>query len=144
LPGDVAFGNTPSGKYEIGPKFTADHNFTIDSFNLKIEECTYEHCTLRLVVYKLTGELFEPILSKPIYFNLSPTNNNSKIRISAASPIALHKGTDYFIGLTIVSGSNGTIHFPATLRSGFVRNLIKGRTKKIPATVGISVMGHRL
>ena len=58
LPGDVAFGNTPSGKYEIGPKFSVHDNFIIENFNLKIEECTYEHCTLRLVIYELTKDQF--------------------------------------------------------------------------------------
>ena len=33
MPGDVAFGNTPSGKFEIGPKFTSHDHFIIDIFN---------------------------------------------------------------------------------------------------------------
>lgn len=70
-------------------------------------------------------------------------NKNSEIKIKAVSLIALRKGKDYFIGLTIVSGSKGTIHFPATLRSGFVRNLIKGTIKKLPATVGIGITGRK-
>ena len=143
LPGDVAFGNAPSGKYEIGTKFTVHDNFIIDNFNLKIEECTYKHCTLRLVVYEFVKGQFFPIISNPIYFNLSPLNKNSKINIKTTSSIALHKGKDYFVGLTIVSGSKGTIHFPATLRSGFVRNLIKGTAKKLPATVRIGIIGRK-
>lgn len=143
LPGDVAFGNAPSGKYEIGTKFSVHDNFIIDSFNLKIEECTYEHCTLRLVVYEFSKRQFSPIISKPIYFNLSPLNKNSEINIKTTSSIALHKGKDYFVGLTIVSGLEGTIHFPATLRSGFVRNLIKGTMKKLPVTVGIGIIGRK-
>lgn len=143
LPGDVAFGNAPTGKYEIGPKFTVHDNFIIDSFNLKIKKCTYEHCTLRLVVYEFSKGKFSPIISKPIYFNLSPLNKNSEINIETTSSIALHKGKDYYIGLTIVSGSKGTIHFPAYLRSGFVRNLIQGTMKKLPATVGIGIIGRK-
>lgn len=143
LPGDVAFGNAPSGKYEIGPKFTVHDNFIIDSFNLKIKKCTYEHCTLRLVVYEFSKRQFSPIISKPIYFNLSSLNKNSEIKIETTSSIALHKGKDYYIGLTIVSGSKGTIHFPAYLRSGFVRNLIQGTMKKLPATVGIGIIGRK-
>lgn len=143
LPGDVAFGNAPSGKYEIGAKFTVHDNFIVDSFNMKIEECTYEHCTLRLVVYEFAKGQFLPIISNPIYFNLSPLNKNSEISIKTTSSIALHRGKDYFVGLTIVSGSKGTIHFSATLRSGFVRNLIKGTMKKLPATVGIGIIGRK-
>lgn len=70
-------------------------------------------------------------------------NKNSEIKIETTSSIALHKGKDYYIGLTIVSGSKGTIHFPAYLRSGFVRNLIQGTMKKLPATVGIGVIGRK-
>lgn len=143
LPGDVAFGNAPSGKYEIGPKFTVHDDFIIDNFNLKIEECTYKQCTLRLVVYVFVRGQFLPIMSKPLYFNLSPSNNNSEINIKTNSSIALHKGKDYFVGLTIVSGSKGTIHFPATLRSGFIRNLVKGTEKRLPATVRIGIIGRK-
>ena len=70
-------------------------------------------------------------------------NKNSEINIETTSSIVLHKGKDYYIGLTIVSGSKGTIHFPAYLRSGFVRNLIDGTMKKLPVTVGIGVIGRR-
>jgi hypothetical protein len=111
MPGDVVFGNTPSGKFEIGPKFTSHDHFIIDNFNLQVEECTYEQCTLRIIVYEIAGGRFEPIHPKPIYFNLTPTNHNSAIKINVDSPITLQKGKEYYIGITIVAGANGTIHF---------------------------------
>jgi hypothetical protein len=144
LPGDVAFGNAPSGKIEIGPKFKASDNFIIDYFNLHIEECTYEQCILRLIVYKVVENQFEPVSSKPIYINLSPVNKNSDVKIMTNSPITLQKGNEYFVGLSIVSGSQGTIHFPAALRKGIARNVVKGTMKNLPATVGIAVIGRRL
>ena len=144
LPGDVAFGNAPSGKIEIGPKFKASDNFIIDYFNLHIEECTYEQCTLRLIVYKVVENQFEPVSSKPIYINLSSVNKNSDVKIMTNSPITLQKGNEYFVGLSIVSGSQGTIHFPAALRKGIARNVVKGTMKNLPATVGIAVTGRRL
>lgn len=144
LPGDVAFGNAPSGKIEIGPKFKASDNFIIDYFNLHIEECTYEQCILRLIVYKVVENQFEPVSSKPIYINLSSVNKNSDVKVMADSPITLHKENEYFVGLSIVSGSQGTIHFPAALRKGIARNVVKGTMKNLPATVGIAVTGRRL
>lgn len=144
LPGDVAFGNAPSGKIEIGPKFKASDNFIIDYFNLHIEECTYEQCILRLIVYKVVENQFEPVSSKPIYINLSSVNKNSDVKIMTNSPITLQKGNEYFVGLSIVSGSQGTIHFPAALRKGIARNVVKGTMKNLPATVGIAVTGRRL
>lgn len=144
LPGDVAFGNAPSGKMEIGPKFKAADNFIIDYFNLHIEECTYEQCTLRLIVYKMVGCQFEPVSSRPIYIHLSSANKNSEVKIMTNSQITLQNGNEYFVGLSIVSGSQGTIHFPAVLRKGIARNVVQGTMKNLPATVGIAVTGRRL
>lgn len=87
---------------------------------------------------------FEPVSSKPIYINLSPVNKNSDVKVMADSPITLHKENEYFVGLSIVSGSQGTIHFPAALRKGIARNVVKGTMKNLPATVGIAVTGRRL
>lgn len=144
LPGDVAFGNAPLGKMEIGPKFKASDNFMIDYFNLYIEECTYEQCTLRLIVYKMVGGQFEPVSSRPIYIHLSSANKNSEVKIMTNSQITLQTDNEYFVGLSIVSGSQGTIHFPAVLRKGVVRNVINGTMKNLPATVCIAVTGRRL
>lgn len=51
---------------------------------------------------------------------------------------------EYYVGLSIVSGSQGTIHFPTTLRKGFARNLIKDNKKSLPTTLGIGITGKKL
>ena len=145
LPGDAAFGKAQKGNVEMGPLFTPKSDYAAVRFDMKVEECTYSQCVVRLIIYKVSDTVFEPIMAKPLYMELTTANKNSDISIHTTSPIALRKGETYYIGVSVVAGSaNGTLHFPAHLRSSYVRDIIKGTHKKIPATLGVSVMGYKM
>ena len=145
LPGDVAFGKDQRGTFETGPKFTAKRNYAVTSFNLKVEECTYQRCVVRLIVYEVRDNVFEPIQAKPLYVELTPACQDTPFRVRAQSPITLKKGFTYYVGVSVVSVSNsGTLHFPAHMRSAYVRNLVKGTFKKLPATLGMVIEGYRI
>ncbi|WP_019187092.1 carboxypeptidase-like regulatory domain-containing protein [Prevotella conceptionensis] len=145
LPGDAAFGKEQQGKVEMGPLFSVKRDYVVASFDMKVEECTYQQCVVRLIVYEVHGAKFEPIQSKPLYLALTPANQNTHIKIKTQGDITLKKGSTYYVGVSVVSGSNaGTLHFPAHLRSSYVRNLVKGTFKKLPATLGMVVKGYRI
>ena len=145
LPGDVAFGKEQQGNIEFGPVFTANNDYVVMSLDLKVEECTYQQCVIRLIVYEVRGTTFEPVQPKPLYVALTPANENTHIKVKTQGNISLKKGGNYYVGVSVVSGSNaGTLHFPAYLRSAYARNLIKGAYKKLPATLGIAIEGFRI
>ena len=145
LPGDAAFGKEQQGKVEMGPLFSVKRDYVAVSFDMKVEECTYQQCVVRLIVYEVRGEKFEPVQSKPLYLALTPANQNTHIKIKTQGDITLKKGSTYYVGVSVVSGSNaGTLHFPAHLRSSYVRNLVKGTFKKLPATFGMVIKGYRI
>jgi hypothetical protein len=56
--------------------------------------------------------------------------------------VKLQKRHKYYVGLAVVSTNGiGEIHFPAYIHKGYVRNLGTNKTRKFPATMGISLRG---
>ena len=114
------------------------------NFQFKVGKCTYTRCVVRVIVYELVGSAFVPVQAKPIYFTLTPANQNTDVKVKATEKIYLKKGLTYYVGLSLVSGGNGILHFPAHMRFSYVRNLIKNSWKKMPATLGVAIEGYRL
>ena len=144
MPGDVSFRNTKYANYDIGPIIKNKRDYLIKSFNFKVEECTYTRCVLRIIVYEVKGKQFVPVQHKPIYLNFSDKQQFTEQTVDVKEEIILKKGHTYYIGVAVVdSNGKGIINFPAYLRSGYIRNLNTKKTKKLPATLGISMKGLR-
>ena len=144
MPGDVSFRNTKYATYDIGPIIKNKRDYLIKSFNFKVEECTYTRCVLRIIVYEVKGKQFVPVQHKPIYLNFSDKQQFTEQTVDVKEEIILKKGHTYYIGVAVVdSNGKGIINFPAYLRSGYARNLNTKKTKKLPATLGISMKGLR-
>lgn len=141
-PGDVGFNNIRNSIYEIGPIVNNKNNYLVRSFNFKVEECTYSYCTVRIIVYEVNDKKITPVQHKPIYIDFSDKKQFTEHTVEVKEDILLKKNQKYYIGLAVVSSSGkGTIHFPAYIRKGYVRNLTSGKIKKLPATIGLSMKG---
>lgn len=141
-PGGVSFKNIKNTTYEVGPIVSNKKDYLVKSFDFKLSKCTYNYCVVRIIVYEIKGGSLVPIQSKPVYLKFSDKQQKEAYSVKPTENILLKKGHDYYVGVAVVS-SNGTgeINFPAYLRKGYVRNLVSGKMKKLPATLGISMTG---
>ena len=140
--GDACFRNEHDGVKEIGPIVKADKDFTIESINLKILSNTYKKCILRVILYEIKGKKLTPIQTKPLYAEAKQSDNQYSLSFIPQQIICLKKGHRYFAGLTIVESSKkGELHIPAHLHSGLGHNTLTGNTKKIPASIGLKILG---
>lgn len=141
-PGGVSFKNIQNTTYEVGPIVSNKKDYLVKSFDFKLSKCTYDYCVVRIIVYEIKGSSLVPIQSKPVYLKFSNKQQKEEYVVKPTENILLKKGHDYYVGVAVVS-SNGTgeINFPAYLRKGYVRNLVSGKMKKLPATLGISMTG---
>lgn len=141
-PGGVSFKNVKNTTYEVGPIVANKKDYLVKSFDFKLSKCTYHYCVIRIIVYEIKGGTLVPIQSKPVYLKFSDKQQKETYSVKPTENIFLQKGHDYYVGVAVVS-SNGTgeVSFPAYLRKGYVRNLVSGKMKKLPATMGISLTG---
>lgn len=141
-PGGVSFRNVKNTTYEVGPIVANKKDYLVKSFEFKLSKCTYNYCVIRIIVYEIKDGSLKPIQAKPVYLKFTDKQQKEAYSVKPTENILLKKGHDYYVGVAVVS-SNGTgeINFPAYLRKGYVRNLVSGRMKKLPATLGISLTG---
>ncbi len=144
-PGGVSFKNIKNTRYEVGPIVANKKDYLVKSFDFKLSKCTYHECVVRIIVYEIKSNSFTPIQTRPIYLKFTDKQQKEEYSVKPSEDLLLKKGHDYYVGVAVVS-SNGTgeITFPAYLRKGYVRNLITGKMKKIPATMGISMTGMEM
>lgn len=142
VPGDVAFNNINHTVYEIGPVVNNKKDYIIKSLHFKVEECTYTNCTIRIVIYEMSQGEYTPVQRNPIYMDFSDKTQFTEHTVEVKEEIMLKKGRRYYVGVAMVSSNGkGSIHFPAYLHSGYIRNSATGQTYKLPATLGISMKG---
>ena len=142
MPGDVAFNNISHTVYEIGPVISNKKDYIIKNLHFKVEECTYTNCTIRIVIYEISRGEYTPIQRNPIYMVFSDKSQFTEHTVEVKEEIMLKKGHRYYVGVAMVSSNGkGSIHFPAYLHSGYIRNSATGQTYKLPATLGISMKG---
>lgn len=141
-PGGVSFRNIQSTTYEVGPIVSNKKDYLVKSFDFKLSKCSYSNCVVRIIVYEIKGGSLEPIQTKPAYLKFSDKQQKEEYAVKPSENIFLKKNHDYYVGVAVVSSNGvGEINFPAYLRKGYVRNLISGKMKKLPATLGISLTG---
>lgn len=141
--GDACFKNEHSGVKETGPIIKADKDFIVDDVSLKILSNSYKKCVLRVIIYEIVGKKVTPIMSKPLYANAKESDKTYSLGFSCQQQICLKKGHRYFAGLTIVDSSKeGELHIPAYIHSGLGHNTITGNTRKIPASIGLKILGR--
>ena len=141
-PGDVTFHNVKNTTYEVGPIVANKKDFLVKSFNFQIKKCSFSYCVVRVIVYEIKDKDLVPIQSKPIYLKFTDKQQKEEYSVKPTENLMLKKGHDYYVGVAVVSSNgDGEIHFPAFLRKGYVRNLVSGKIKKLPATLGISMTG---
>ena len=104
-----------------------------------------ENSNMRIIVYEIRGKDFIPVMNKPLYVDCGKIEKDRDYNVTVDKGIALYKGHDYYIGMCLVAGSKGgTISFPAYLHNAYARNLLNGNTKKLPASIGISLVGVKM
>lgn len=141
-PGDVVFRNITNTTYEIGPIVSNKKDYLVKTLDFKVKKCTFTECVVRIIIYEIKDNHLVPIQRKPIYLKFSNRQQKEDYAVKPSENIMLLKGHDYYVGVAVVSStSKGEIHFPAFLRKGYVRNLVSGKMKKLPATMGISMTG---
>lgn len=141
--GDACFKNEHSGVKEIGPIVKADHDFLVETVSLKILRNTYTKCTLRIILYEINGKKLAPIINKPLYAEAKVSNDSYSLTFTPKELIELQKGHRYFAGLSIVDSSKeGELHIPAYFHSGLGHNTLTENTRKIPASIGLKILGR--
>ena len=141
-PGDVVFKNVTNTTYEVGPIVSNKKDYLVKSLDFKVKKCSFAECVVRIIIYEIKGNHLTPIQRKPIYLKFSCGQQKEDYAVKPSETIMLSKGHDYYVGVAVVSSTGkGEIHFPAFLRKGYVRNLVSGKMKKLPATMGISMSG---
>ena len=141
-PGDVTFHNIKNTTYEIGPLFSPKKNFFVGSAQLRVTKNTFTSCTIRLIIYEIKGNQFVPVQHSPLYLHLSQMSDKRDFSFMPEEPIKLLRSHKYYVGIAVMSSNGvGEIHFPAYLRKGCVRNLCTDKKKKLPATLGVSLLG---
>ena len=143
--GVVAFIGDNNEYSEWGPVFKNRNDYLLTDILLNMEECTFEQCTLSFNIYEIHGNQFVNILNKPIYQIVSPADNDRLIDISPLEDIILKGKQQYCICVSPVNTKGkGAIFFPATFRSSFARNSVKGKRRKMPICPAIVVKGCEL
>jgi hypothetical protein len=142
MPGDVSFRNIKNTIFETGPVISKSHDYQVRNLEFKMDKCTYTTCTVRIIIYDVTDGRFTPILHEPLYVNFSNKSQNVDYVAKLKEDVKLQKRHKYYVGLAVVSTNGiGEIHFPAYIHKGYVRNLGTNKTRKFPATMGISLRG---
>lgn len=145
LPGDVQFANWTNPDAELGPVISTGDNYWLKKIGFTVKECTYDNSKLRIIVYEIRGKDFIPVMNKPLYVDCGKIKKDRDYNVTVDRGIALYKGHVYYIGMCIVAGSKGgVISFPAYLHKAYARNLLNGNTKKLPASIGISLVGVKM
>ena len=143
--GVVAFIGGDNEYPEWGPIFKNRKDYLLSDILLSLKECTYEQCTLSFNIYEIHDNQFVNILNKPIYQVVSPADNDSQLDISPTEDIILKGKKQYCICVSPVNvKGKGAIYFPATFRSSFARNSVKGKRRKMPICPAIVVKGYEL
>ena len=141
--GNVRFINEHNGTKEIGSIIKVNKDFVINNVTLKILSNSYTKCTLRIIIYRLEGKQVTPISTKPLYAEAKRSKDSYTLNFSINQQINLNKGHKYFIGLAIVDASEkGELNIPAHIHSGLGHNTLTGKTKKIPASIGLKIWGR--
>ena len=145
MPGDVSFRNIKNTVFETGPILSEKHDCQVRDVGFKMEKCTYTTCTIRIIIYDVTDGKFVPVLHEPLYIKFNDKDKDMDYVAKLREDVRLLKKHKYYVGLAVVS-TNGTgeIHFPAYIHKGYVRNLGTSKTRKFPATIGISLMGTEM
>lgn len=145
MPGDVVFSDTTTGMYAYGPVFKVKKNFLVDTIKFTVRECTYSTCLLRVVVYKVNGERFVPVVSKPLYVSCSPLQNGKDLALPIDDRTLLQKGSTYYVALCPVSSTGkGKVAFQAYIHKGYAWNIDKQRTLKLPASMSMVLVGREM
>ena len=145
IPGDVQFENWTNPDAELGPVVSIGDNYWLKKIGFTVKECTYDNSKLRIIIYEMRGKDFIPVMNKPLYVDCGKIEKERDYDVTVDKGIALYKGRDYYIGMCLVAGSKGgVISFPVYLHNAYARNLLNGNTKKLPASIGISLVGVKM
>lgn len=142
LPGDVSFRNVKNQDCELGPFFVPNKDYFVGSAKLRVRKSTYSYCTVRLIIYEVKGKEFVPVQHRPLYLRLSSISDKQDCVFTPEESIKLLSSHKYYLGISVMSTNGvGEIHFPAYMHKGCARNLCSGKTKDLPASMGVTLLG---
>ena len=136
-------GNTENREW--GPIFSNRKDYVLSDILFTVMDCTYEQCTLSFNIYEIQGNEFINILNKPIYQIVSSADNGKLLGVTSSENIVLKGKQEYCVCLSIVDiKGEGAIYFPLTFKSSYVRDTVKGKRRKMPASPAIIVKGFEM
>lgn len=141
--GLMSFKNEHNGAKEFGSIVKAGRDFLIDNITLKIASNSYTKSILRVIIYEIKDKTLTPIHTKPMYAEAKKSDEAYSLSFLPQQQISLKKGHRYYAALALVESSKeGALNIPAYFHSGLGHNTLTGNTRKIPASIGLKILGR--
>lgn len=144
IPGTAKVSGETNCIWEFGTITNAGRNYSVEKITIPVKECTYTTCKLNLRFYDVTDGGLQSVQNKPIYISLKRCGK-TQITMSPDEKIIFRKNHRYFVCLYVVDlTGKGHVTFPAYVKSGFFRNSVSGKRRKLPASLGIDIKGYEI
>lgn len=130
---------------EWGPVFKSKKDYVISDILLTIKGISYQWCVLSFNIYEIQGGKFVNILSKPIYHRIEKSNGKQRLDIQPEETIVLRGKRKYYISVMVVDSDRyGILDMQSQFKTSYVRNITKGKKRKLPIGPAIMVQGYEI
>ena len=130
---------------EWGPVFKSKKDYVISDILLTIKGISYQWCVLSFNIYEIQGNKFVNILNKPIYHRIEKRNGKQRLDIQPEETIVLRGKRKYYISVMVVDSDRyGILDMQSHFKTSYVRNITKGKKRKLPIGPAIMVQGYKI
>ena len=130
---------------EWGPVFKSKKDYVISDILLTIKGISYQWCVLSFNIYEIQGGKFVNILNKPIYHRIDKSNGKQQLDIQPEETIVLRGKRKYYISVMVVDSDRyGILDMQSHFKTSYVRNITKGKKRKLPIGPAIMVQGYEI
>ena len=130
---------------EWGPVFKSKKDYVISDILLTIKGISYQWCVLSFNIYEIQGNKFVNILNKPIYHRIEKRNGKQRLDIQPEETIVLRGKRKYYISVMVVDSDRyGILDMQSHFKTSYVRNITKGKKRKLPIGPAIMVQGYEI
>ena len=130
---------------EWGPVFKSKKDYVISDILLTIKGISYQWCVLSFNIYEIQGNKFVNILNKPIYHRIEKRNGKQRLDIQPEETIVLRGKRKYYISVMVVDSDRyGILDMQSQFKTSYVRNITKGKKRKLPIGPAIMVQGYEI
>ena len=146
-PGTAAMSGDLDKAEEMGPIVSiGGKSMSVSHFIVPVKSCSYESCTLSINVYEMDGKECRNILTRPIYQQLTRTDESQRLVIEPGQPLVLERHKRYFIGISIVdiSDTKGRIVFPGSFHKSYAGRIAIRSGMTVPMGPSVTVKGYEV